>query len=150
MSPFRTALLLPLRLLLVRWLRLDDRFLNCSFYWPWGCQEVSWQQHSLSRNWMPNQLFRLLIHATSTSPWLLRPVTVSTSFELYPNYFRLPTFVINPPPPPPFDPLWFTCVAYRTPCFVSDHQMLSTQSLLQEAEDFPRGSKHSKHVPLLT
>ena len=108
MSPFRTALLLPLRLLLVRWLRLDDRFLNCSFYWPWGCQEVSWQQHSLSRNWMPDQLFRLLIHATSTSPWLLRPVTVSTSFELYPNYFRLLTFVINPPPPtPPFDsPVW--------------------------------------------
>ena len=32
---------------------------------------------------------RLLCHVTSTPPWLLRPVKVSTSSELYPDYFRL-------------------------------------------------------------
>ena len=33
---------------------------------------------------------RLLCHVTGTPPWLLRPVKVSTSSELYPDYFRLP------------------------------------------------------------
>ena len=33
---------------------------------------------------------RLLFHVTDTPPWLFRPVKVSTSSELYPNYFRLP------------------------------------------------------------
>ena len=33
---------------------------------------------------------RLLFHVTGTPPWLLRPVKVSNSSELYPNYFRLP------------------------------------------------------------
>ena len=33
---------------------------------------------------------RLLCHVTGTPPWLLRPVKVSTSSKLYPNYFRLP------------------------------------------------------------
>ena len=32
---------------------------------------------------------RLLCHVTGTPPWLLRPVKVSTSSELYPDYFRL-------------------------------------------------------------
>ena len=31
---------------------------------------------------------RLLFHVTGTSPWFLRPVKVSTSSELYPNYFH--------------------------------------------------------------
>ena len=35
-------------------------------------------------------IFRLLCHVTGTPPWLLRPVKVSTSCELYPVYFRLP------------------------------------------------------------
>ena len=33
---------------------------------------------------------RLLCHVTGTPPWLLKPVKVSTSSELYPDYFRLP------------------------------------------------------------
>ena len=32
---------------------------------------------------------RLLCHVTGTPPWLLRPVKVSTSSELYLDYFRL-------------------------------------------------------------
>ena len=42
-----------------------------------------------------------------------------------------------------------TCVTYRTPCHANDHQVLPTQILPREAEDFPTG-EHSKHVPLLT
>ena len=30
------------------------------------------------------------------------------------------------------------------------HQVLPTQPLPKEAEDFPKGDKHFKHVPLLT
>ena len=33
---------------------------------------------------------RLLCHVTGTPPWLLRPMKVFTSFELYPDYFWLP------------------------------------------------------------
>ena len=45
---------------------------------------------------MPKQFSGLLFHATGTSPWLLRPVKVSTSSELYPVYFWLPTFLYCP------------------------------------------------------
>ena len=43
-----------------------------------------------------------------------------------------------------------TFLAYRTPCHSIGHQVLPTQPLLREAEDFPRVRKHSKHMPLLT
>ena len=38
-----------------------------------------------------------------------------------------------------------TCMTYRTPCH--GHQVLPTQPLPREVEDFPRGDKHFKHVP---
>ena len=40
--------------------------------------------------WWCISISRLLYHVTSTPPWLLRPVKVSTSSELYPDYFWLP------------------------------------------------------------
>ena len=40
-----------------------------------------------------------------------------------------------------------TCVTYRTLCHVIGHQVLPTQPLPREVEDFPRGDKHFKHVP---
>ena len=43
-----------------------------------------------------------------------------------------------------------TCVIYKTPCRASGHQVLPTQPLPREAEDFLRGDKYFKHVPLLT
>ena len=43
-----------------------------------------------------------------------------------------------------------TCVTYRIPCHVIGHQVHSHPILPREAEDFPRGDKHSKHVPLPT
>ena len=39
-------------------------------------------------------------------------------------------------------------VTYGTPCCSIGHQVLPTQSLPREAEDFSRGSKYPKHVPL--
>ena len=41
-------------------------------------------------------------------------------------------------------------VTYRMTCHARGHQALPTQPLPREAEDFPRGDNHSKHVPLLT
>ena len=115
---------------------------------------------------MPDKLSGLLFHATGTPPWLLRPVKISTSSKLYPDYFRLPTF-LDCPGIQFFDSPFFqhsqlgcffftcpslcsTCVTYGTLCHAIDHQMLPTQSLPRKAEDFPTGDKYLKHVPLLT
>ena len=43
-----------------------------------------------------------------------------------------------------------TCVTYRIPCHAIGHQVLPTQPLPREVEEFPRGGNHPKHVPLLT
>ena len=107
--------------------------------------------------------YGVLIHVTSTPPWLLSPVKVSTSSELYPDYFRLPTFLnvqassflIHSPFPTQSvrlplvtcPSLCNTCVAYRTLCHAIGHQVLPTQLLPREVEDFPRGDKYFKHVP---
>ena len=40
-----------------------------------------------------------------------------------------------------------TCVTYRTLCHAIGHQVLPTQPLPREVEDFPRGDKYFKHVP---
>ena len=39
-----------------------------------------------------------------------------------------------------------TCVTYRTLCHAIGHQVLPTQPLPREGEDFPRGDKYFKHV----
>ena len=112
---------------------------------------------------MPEQLSGQLIHVTSTPPWLLRLVKVSTNSELFPNYFRLPTFLnvqassflIQSPFPTqsvrlPFatyPSLCNTCMTYRMLCHAIGHQVLPTQPLPREVEDFPRGDRYFKHVP---
>ena len=112
---------------------------------------------------MPEQLSGQLIHVTSTPPWLLRLVKVSTSSELFPNYFRLPTFLnvqassflIHSPFPTqsvrlPFvtyPSLCSTCMTYRMLCHAIGHQVLPTQPLPREVEDFPRVDRYFKHVP---
>ena len=42
------------------------------------------------------------------------------------------------------------CVTYGTSCHAIGHQVLPTQPLPREAEDFLGGDKYSNHVPLLT
>ena len=111
----------------------------CILFWPWP-------------------------YVTSNPPWLLRPVKVSTSSELYPNtqlffeclgiqFFNSPLFFLTQSVRLPlftYPSLCRTYVTYRTPCHASGHQVLPTQTLPRKAEDFPRGENHSKHVPLPT
>ena len=131
-----------------------------------GKSKIDLTAKSLRRNWMPEQFSRLPIHATSPPFWLVRPVKISTSSELYLDYFRLPTFLdclgiqfFDLPFFPTqsvrlllgtYPRLCSTCVTYRTPCHASSHQVFPIQPLPRKAEDFPRGGKHSKHVLLLT
>ena len=87
---------------------------------------------------MPKHLFfRPLPCVTGTPPWLLRP-EVSTSSEHYPDtrlFFEcLGIQFFN-----------FSHVTYGTPCHIKGHPHSP-----QEAEDFPRGGNHSKHMPPLT
>ena len=60
----------------------------------------------------------------------------------YANTARLPLVT--------YPSLCSTCVTYRTPCHAIGHQVLPTQPIPRRAEDFPRGDKHFKYVPLLT
>ena len=46
--------------------------------------------------------------------------------------------------------LYSACVNYGTLCYATEHQVLPTQFLPREAEDFPRGRRYFNHVPLLT
>ena len=86
-------------------------------------------------------LFTPLPHVTGTPPWLFRPMRVSTSSELYPDTWLF--FV-------------FECIGIQffnsLTCDLRDampHQR-SLTLIPREAEDFPRGDNHSKHVLLLT
>ena len=82
-------------------------------------------------------LFRPLPRVTGTPPWLLRPMRVSTSSELYPN-----TWVF-----------FFECIGIQffnsLTCDLRDAmpRQRSLTLIPREAEDFPRGDKHFKHVP---
>ena len=87
-------------------------------------------------------------------PWLLRSVKIPTSSELYPSYFRLRSFLnclgikffhslpfpntVSRLPLVTYASLCSTFVTYGTLCYGSGHQMLSTQPLPREAEDFPK------------
>ena len=65
--------------------------------------------------------------------------------------FRHPVFLFTPfPNTVSKATLCSTCVTYRMLCHAIGHQVLPTQPLPGEAEDFPRGDNHPKHVPLLT
>ena len=83
-------------------------------------------------------LFRPLPHVTGTPPWLLRPMRVSTSSELYPDTWLI--FV-------------FECIGIQ---FFNSHtcdlwdampRQRSPTLIPREVEDFPRSDRHFKHVP---
>ena len=46
-----------------------------------------------------------------------------------------------------YSSLYSTYVTYRTLCHAIGHQVLPTQPLPREVEDFPRGEKYFKRVP---
>ena len=90
------------------------------FCWLWTSSKLNRQQNSLGRNWMP-ELFFLNAFLTQL------------------GYLWLPT-------PHYAAPMWLTG-HYATPLVT---RYFPTQPLPREAEDFPRGGNHSKHMPLLT
>ena len=83
---------------------------------------------------------------TCAPPWLLRPMRVSTSSELYPDTWL--SFV------------FFECIGIQffnsLTCDLRDtiprqRSLTLTLTLIpREAEDFPRGDRHFKHAPLPT
>ena len=86
-------------------------------------------------------LFKLSTYVTGTPPWLLRPMRVSTSSELYLNTWGF--FVFECIGIQFFNSL--TCdLQHAVPC------QRSLTLIPREAEDFPRGDNHSKHVSLPT
>ena len=88
-------------------------------------------------------LFRSLPHVTGTPPWLLRPMRVSTSSELYPDTWRF--FFFECIGIQFFNSL--TCDLWDTmPC----QRSLTLTLTPREAEDFPRGDNQSGHMPLPT
>ena len=103
-----------------RWIIRDFKFKNLTL----------WQQNSLGEiGCLGNPYFYLLVAYASS---FLIPLTQSVRLAMvtYPS-------------------LCSTCVTYGTPCHAIRHQVLFTQPLTREAEDFPRGDRYFKHVPLL-
>ena len=101
---------------------------------PWMAASNLWSlQNSLRRNRMLRQPL-LFVYWLPKHPVFWFTLTQST--------YRLPMVT--------YPSLCKTCVTYRTLCHAIGHQVLPTQPLLREAEDFPTGDNHSKHMPLLT
>ena len=120
----------------------------------WASQKLTLQQNCLRRNWVLEQLSGLLTHATGSHPgfsdlWRSPPVLSSTlvtfggvvflivqassffiHFHFLTQSIRLPLVT--------YPSLCSTFVTYGTLCYGSGHQMLSTQPLPREAEDFPK------------
>ena len=78
--------------------------------------------------------------------WLLKNLSRCSSFSIQ----SLSLTQLVRPPLVPYHLLSSTCMTYRTSYHSIGHQVLSTQPLPREAQDFPRGRKYPKDVPLLT
>ena len=65
------------------------------------------------------------------------------------QFFDSPPFPTQSVRPPlvTYPSLCSTCVTYKTLCHAIGHQVLPTQPLPREVEDFPRGDKRFKYVP---
>lgn len=146
---------------LVRWLHLliyvdyqtqatsFQMTFSCNLYrlpkintlYKWQVLTLNITKTMLRRNWIPEQLPRLLFRVSSTPPWLFRRVKVSTSLQLCPDYFRLSNFFdcsdiqffdLPLSQHRQLDYLYLylslcsTIVTYRSLCHASGHLMLST------------------------
>ena len=81
------------------------------------------------------------------NPYFL--LTGSLGVQFFNSFFFLPT-QWSRPPLITYSSLCSTCMSYRTTCHPTGHQVLPTQPVPREAEDFRRGGMHSKHMSLLT
>ena len=132
-----------------------------------GKSKLTLQQNPIRRNWMPKQLSRLLIHGPSTRPLASQTYEGLRQFWALPRLFSVayfswlfrhliylltllfPTQLVRQPLVT-YSWLCSTCVSYMTPCHASSHQVLLTQPLPREEEDFIRGDNYFKHVPRIT
>ena len=111
------------------------------------------------RNFLGYLSTSLALHHGFSDLWRSPPALSSTpttfSCLLF-LFFQASSFFIRPVPTqsvrlPLVTYPWLcsTYVTCRIPYHASSHQVLPTTPLAREAEDFPRGGNHSKHVPLL-
>lgn len=83
--------------------------------------------------------------------WVFEQFWVFTSCSRIQFFNSLPFLTqLVQPPLVPYHLLSSTCMTYRTSYHSIGHQVRSTQLLRREAQDFPRGRKYSRDVPLLT
>ena len=88
-------------------------------------------------------LFRPLSHVTGTPPWLLRPMRVSTSSELYPNTWLFFVFEY-------IGIQFFNSLTCDLRNAMPRQRSLTLTLIPREAENFPKSDKYFKHVPLPT
>ena len=74
-------------------------------------------------------------------PLLFTYGCLGNQFFLFTSLFQIQSVLVHLAAYPL---LYSTCMTYRTPCHSIGHQVLPIQNC------FPRRSKHSKDVPLLT
>ena len=138
MLSFSTAQWLLFRWLLLRWLLLGWLFLRWLLI---GWLFLRWLLLTFNLNKTPLEEIRCFNNPYFFTYWLPK----------HSVFWFTPSSVQSVGQPLiTYPSLCSTCMTYRTPCHSIGHQVLPTQPLLREVEDFPRGGKHSKHVPLLT
>ena len=94
-------------------------------------REKKIKENLLRRNWMLQQSYWLLKNPVFYFSLLSWTQSVNTCFV-------------------PYHSQCSACVTYRTPYCAFGHQVCSTQPLPRHAEDFFRGGKYTKNVPLPT
>ena len=112
------------------------------FCWLWTSQKINWQQNSRGKNWMPEHFFFVFLTITSCHG----PSTLASQIcECLHQLWALPQHEA-----------FFECLGIQffnsLTCNLQDvmPRQRSPTLVPREAEGFPRGDNHSKHVPLPT
>ena len=144
--------------LLLRWLLFGWLLLGCLLL-GWlllGWQLLRWLfLVGLLPGWLPLRWLLLIFNLNKTSlgetGCLSNPYFLLTGC-LGIQFFNLPPFSTESVRLPlvTYPSLRSTCVTCRTPCHGIGHQVLSTQPIPREVEDFHRSDKYFKHVPPAT
>ena len=94
-------------------------------------QKKKSKENLLRRNWMLEQSYWLVKNPVFYFNLLFWTQSVNTCLV-------------------PYHSLYSACMTYKTPYHAFGHQVCPTQPLPRHAEDFPRGGKYTKNVPLPT
>ena len=111
---------------------------------------ASWMAASwMAASWMAASNLKSLQKPLRRN-WILgQPLLVVSWLLKHPAFWFTLTQSVRPPMVT-YPSLCTAYMTYGTSCHSIGHEVLSTQPLPREADDFPRGGNHSKHVPLLT